>query len=88
MGLELVFVDAADYYGGAEIVGDGDNFLEFFFAIFEIDGVDDGFALAVGEGLRDGAGIGSDQSRRPATRIRFSTRQGMKGVEVDRIEAL
>src|SRR5258707_14679992 len=65
LGLELVFINAAAHDGGAEIVSDGNNFLEFFLAIFEVDGVDDGFALAIGEGLLDGAGIGGiDHHRR------------------------
>src|SRR6266481_389127 len=57
LGLELVFVDAAAHDGGAEIVGDGDDFLEFFLAVFEVDGIDDGLSLAIGEGLLDGAGV-------------------------------
>src|SRR5258708_37126705 len=64
LGLELVFVDAAAHDGGAEIVGDRDNFLEFLLAVFEIDGIDDGFALAISEGLGDGAGIGGIDDHR------------------------
>src|SRR5690348_11661355 len=33
LSLELVFVDAAAHDRGAKIVGDGDNFLEFFLAV-------------------------------------------------------
>src|SRR6266481_3241790 len=58
LGLELVFINAAARDGGAEIVGDRNNFLELFLAIFEVDGIDDGFALAIREGLGDGTGVG------------------------------
>src|SRR4029077_16304275 len=58
LGLQFVFVDAAADYGGAKIVGDGGDLFEFFLAVFEVDGIDDGFALAIGEGLFDGGGIG------------------------------
>ncbi len=58
LGLQLVFVDAAANDGGAEIVGEGDNLLEFFLAVFQVDGIDDGLALAIGKGLHDGGGIG------------------------------
>src|SRR5258708_16042504 len=58
LGLEFVFVDAAAHDGGAEIVGDGYNVLALFRARFEVDGVGDGFALAIREGLGDGTGVG------------------------------
>src|SRR6266478_6088812 len=65
LGLELVFINAAAHDGGAEIVGDRNNFFKFFLAVFEVDGVDDGFALAIGKSLRDGAGVGGvDHYRR------------------------
>src|SRR5216683_5088933 len=65
LGLELVFINAAAHDGGAEIVSDGNNFLELFLAIFEVDGIDDGFALAIREGPGDGAGVGGvDHHRR------------------------
>src|SRR6266851_4301764 len=65
LGLELVFINAAAHDGGAEIVGDRNNFLELFLAIFEVDGIDDGFALAISEGLGDGTGVcGVDHHRR------------------------
>src|SRR5215472_16529976 len=65
LGLHRVFIDAADDERGAKIAGDGHDLLEFFFAVFEVDGIDDGFALAIGEGLADGDGIGGvDHDRR------------------------
>ena len=50
-GLRLtgVFVDAADDERRAVRARQRANALEFFFAVFEIDGIDDAFALAIGE---------------------------------------
>ncbi len=47
LGLELVFVDAADDQRRAVGAGERADALEFFLAVFEVDGVDDAFALAV-----------------------------------------
>ena len=45
--LLLVFVDAAHDQRRAVRLGDGAGALEFFFAVLEVDGVDDGLALAI-----------------------------------------
>ena len=58
LGLNGVFVDASDDYRGAVGAGERADAFEFFFAIFEIDGIDDAFALAIGERELDGARIG------------------------------
>ena len=47
--LYRVFVDASDDDRRAVGAGKRADALEFFFAIFEIDGIDDAFALAIGE---------------------------------------
>ncbi len=60
-----VFVDAADDDRSAVGARERADAFEFFFAIFEIDGIDDAFALAIGERELDGARIGGiDHDRR------------------------
>ena len=65
LGLQLVLVDGADDQRGAVSAGQGADALEFLLAVFEVDGVDDAFALALGERQLDGARIGGvDHDRR------------------------
>ena len=54
LGLHGIFVNAPHNNRRAEAVCHRHNFLEFFLAIFEVDGIDDCFALAVGERLPHG----------------------------------
>ncbi len=58
LGLHRIFVDATDDDGCSVGAGERANALEFFFAVFEIDRIDDAFALAIGESKFDGARIG------------------------------
>ena len=61
----LIFIDAADHERRAVGFGERADALEFFFAVFEIDGVDDALALAVGERQLDRFGVGGiDHDRR------------------------
>ena len=66
-GLRLlfVFVDAADDQRRAVFARERGDELEFFEPVFEVDRVDDRFALAVGERALDGHGVrGVDHDRR------------------------
>ena len=52
--LQLVFVDGADDQRRAVGFRDGADALEFFFAVFQVDRIDDALALAPGQRLLDG----------------------------------
>ncbi len=56
--LEFVFVDSSADESRAVGFGERRDALEFFLAVFEIDGVDDAFALAVSEGEFHRGGVG------------------------------
>ena len=58
MRLDGILIDATDDKGGAEFLREGADALEFLFAVFEVDGVDDALTLAIGEREFDGARIG------------------------------
>ena len=49
LGLQFVFINASDHQRGAIGTRERADALEFFLAVFEIDGVDDAFALAISE---------------------------------------
>src|SRR5207247_11424250 len=49
LGLQLVLIDAADHYGSSELMSNRHEAFEFFLAVLEVDGIDDGFALAIGQ---------------------------------------
>ena len=53
--LQLVFVDAAHDQRRAVSPRDGTDALEFLLAVFQVDGVDDALALAIGQRQFDGA---------------------------------
>ena len=50
--LHRILVDASHYDCRAKFMRNRRDALEFFFAVFQVDRVDDGFALAVGQRLR------------------------------------
>src|SRR5215469_8813728 len=56
--LNRVFIDAPDDHGGAVFTRNRHGSLELFLAIFEVDGIDDGLALAIGESQLDGHRVG------------------------------
>src|SRR5579862_5236594 len=56
--LEFILVDAADDDRRAVITGQWTDAFEFFFAIFQVDRVDDAFALAVSQRKLDAFWIG------------------------------
>ena len=58
LGLHRIFVDATDDDGCSIGAGERTNALEFFFAVFEVDRIDDAFALAIGESKFDRARVG------------------------------
>ncbi len=65
LSLDGIFINATDHNGSAKLVGNRHGTFEFFLAILEVNGIDDGFALAVGQRQFDGRGIGGiDHHRR------------------------
>src|SRR6266849_3926520 len=63
--LQFVLINAPADHRSTEIVGNRNDFLEFFLAVFEVNRIDDRFPLAISERLRDRARIGRiDHHRR------------------------